>query len=123
MGGQHLSRSLSIKIWRGFLKRSAQTQHQLAHQGIAASEAARQDRGRGTFTPEFSCDAFDGRGRKMELEGAVCRVTPPSQCSGLSRRRHTNVTRLGLRGPPTVALAGLPGARATRTEREQMSAS
>src|SRR6266478_6075192 len=37
MGGQHLSRSLSIKIWRGFLKRSAQTQHQLAHQGIAAS--------------------------------------------------------------------------------------
>src|SRR5258705_1756807 len=103
MGGPHLSRSLSIKIWRGFLKRSAQTQHQLAHQRIGASEAARQDRGRGTFTPEFSCDAFDGRGRKMELQVAVCRVTPPSQCNGFSRGRHTKGTRLGMRGLPTLS--------------------
>src|ERR1700732_5287997 len=123
MGGQHLSRSLSIKIWRGFLKRSAQTQHQLAHQGIAASEAARQDRGRGTFTPEFSCDAFDGRGRKMELQGAVSRVTPPSQCSGFSRRRHTNVTRLGMRVLPTVAIPDLHVAGATGNENDQMIAS
>src|SRR6266850_906825 len=123
MGGQHLSRSLSIKIWREFLKCCAQTQHQLAHQGIAASEAARQDRGRGTFTPEFSCDAFDGRGRKMELQGAVCRVPPPSQCSGLSRSRHTNVTRLGMRVLPTVAIAGLHVAGATGNENDQMIAS
>src|SRR5712675_3484844 len=123
MGGQHLSRSLSIKIWRGFLKRSAQTQHQLAHQRIGASEAARQDRGRGTFTPEFSCDAFDGRGRKMELQVAVCRVTPPSQCSGLSRSRHTKVTRLGMRVLPTVAIADLQVAGATGNENDQMIAS
>src|SRR6267154_2396060 len=123
MGGQHLSRSLSIKIWRGVLKRGAQTQHQLAHQRIGASEAARQDRGRGTFTPEFSCDAFDGRGRKMVCQVAVCRLTPPSQCNGLSRSRHTKVTRLGMRVLPTVAIAGLQVAGATGNENDQMIAS
>src|SRR5258706_1453286 len=123
MCGQHLSPSLSIKIWREFLKPSAQTQHQLAHQAIGASEAARQDRGRGTFTPEFSCDAFDGRGRKMELQGAVCRVAPPSQCSGLSRRRHTNVTPLGIGVLATASVTGPPVAGATGNENDQMIAS
>src|SRR5258705_3609009 len=115
---RHLSRSLSIKIWRGFLKRSAQTQHQLTHQGIAASEAAWQDRGRGTFTPEFSCDAFDGRGRKMELQGAVCHVPPPTQCTGLSLCRPANVTPPWTRVVPTVAITGLHVAGATGNENE-----
>jgi hypothetical protein len=72
------------------------------------------------LTPEFSCDAFDGRGRKMELQGAVCRVAPPSQRSGLSRSRHTNVTRLGMRVLPTAAIADLHVAGATGNENDQM---
>ena len=59
----------------------------------------------------------------MELQGAVCRVTPPSQCSGLSRSRHTNVTRLGMRVLPTVAIADLHVAGATGNENDQMIAS
>src|SRR5258705_2382540 len=107
MRGQHLSRSLSIKIWRGFLKCSAQTQHQLAHQGIAASEAARQDLGRRPFMPEFSCDALHGHGRKMELQGTVCRVTPPSQCSGLSPARPAKGVPPRVRQLPTVSVMDL----------------
>src|SRR5260370_7633847 len=59
----------------------------------------------------------------MELQGAVCRVSPPSQCSGLSRSRHTNVTRLGMRALPTVAIADLHVAGATGNENDQMIAS
>src|SRR5437879_9307825 len=59
----------------------------------------------------------------MDLQVAVCRVAPPSQCSGLSRSRHTNVTPLGVRALPTVAIADLHVAGATGDENDQMIAS